>query len=110
MVYNRQPGQIRYLKAESLAVVATGPLGQLRAVAGVPVRFEMWGGAVASVTVERSGDDGASWQPLTAGGMVISTFTGTTSEFLDEETQEGALYRANVTSYSSGTLNVRLSQ
>lgn len=110
MAIDREPGAVRNEKAEALAVVATGVAAVLAAQSGVPVRFECWGGGAYSVTVERSGDDGVNWLPLTAAGIAISTFSGTVSEFFDEEAQQGAQYRANVTSYISGTLNVRLSQ
>lgn len=110
MAINRQPGQVRFTKAEALAVTATGPAALFSAVDGLPVRVEIWGDGAYAVQIERSIDNGQSWLPLTAGGVNISSFAGPVSEFVEDETQRGARYRANVLTYASGTLNIRLSQ
>jgi hypothetical protein len=64
---------------------------------------------VATVRLERSFDDGVTWDPLTAAGTPMFVFTGPASE-IQEEPEEGVLYRLNCTAYTSGTVDYRLSQ
>lgn len=69
--------------------------------------MSLWGTFAGTVQLERS-FDGATWLPLTERGSSI-TFTGPCSEIF-EEPEPSAQYRLNCTSYTSGTINYRLSQ
>lgn len=72
-----------------------------------PLNISLWGTFVATVQVERSFDNGTTWLPLTALGSSIP-FTAPASEVFDEG-ETGVQYRLNCTSYTSGTVNYRLS-
>lgn len=111
MTVIRQPGLWTNKRIETLGVSAPGAYCEFKVDAeGVGVRLEIWGGGTYTGTVERSGDDGASWQPLTAAGVQLYDLTGSVSETIADETQRGARYRVNIASYSAGTVNVRISQ
>ena len=73
-----------------------------------PFNLSLWGTFAATVQLERS-FDGATWLPLTALGTAVYVFTAPCSETA-EETEMGVVYRLNCTSYTSGTVNYRLSQ
>lgn len=61
---------------------------------------------VGTFRIERSLDDGTTWEPLTAGGLA-QTYTAPMSEmFYDPEPQ--ALYRWKCTAYTSGTASCRI--
>jgi hypothetical protein len=62
----------------------------------------------ATLRLERSFDGGATYEPLTALGTAI-TFTGPCSETF-EEPEADVRYRWNCTSYTSGTIQYRISQ
>ncbi len=83
--------------------------GQSAAVA-MRGRFNLTlsGTFAATVRLERSFDDSATWHPLTSGGLAVS-FTAPLTEVLEEP--EGSVsYRLNCTSYTSGTVAYRVSQ
>lgn len=70
-------------------------------LAGSTVVFRAEGTWVGTITIERSFDNGSNW-------FGYETFTTNTSrEFEDDR---DVLYRANMTSYTSGSATVRLSQ
>ena len=104
----RQPSQAKHVKSEG-AATATGAQAAIRVQAGMPVRVEIWGTFVGTIRVERSGDGGTTWLPLTVAGVAAATFTAPANERVDEENQEGAQWRLNVTGFTSGTINWRLS-
>lgn len=68
----------------------------------------LWGVFVGTVQVERTFDQGATWLPLTDLGSPV-TFAAPCTEVLDEP-EPGVAYRVNCTSYTSGTINYRISQ
>lgn len=63
---------------------------------------------VGTVQIERSFDNGATWQPCTRDGATV-TFTGAASEVLVEP-EQGVLYAVNCTAYTSGSLAFRFGQ
>ena len=71
--------------------------------------ISLWGTFVATVQLERSFDNGTTWLPLTANGSQVYRFSAPCSEPCDE-TEAGVLYRLNCTSFTSGTVNYRISQ
>ena len=85
--------------------------GQSAAVGVAPTAFNVseWGTFVATVQLERSFDNGVTWLPVTANGSQLELFTGPASENWSES-EAGVLYRLNCTSYTSGTVNYRISQ
>jgi hypothetical protein len=70
--------------------------------------FSLRGTFVATVQLERSLDGGTNWLPMTALGTAIPFSAACTENF--EEADRNAIYRANCTAYTSGTVNYRLSQ
>jgi hypothetical protein len=62
----------------------------------------------ATVLLVRSFDNGTSFQPLTALGQAIE-FTAPCEEIFTES-EPGVLYAWEVTSYTSGTIEYRISQ
>jgi hypothetical protein len=68
-----------------------------------PFNISVWGTFVATVTVQRSFDDGATFRD-------VASFTEATEEAGFEP--EGTLYRIGVKTgdYTSGTVNVRIGQ
>lgn len=77
--------------------------------AGRGFNVSTWGTFVASFQLERSFDSGANWLPITAAGTQLYQWTAPESEQAEED-EYGVQYRVHVTSYTSGTLNIRLSQ
>lgn len=69
--------------------------------------LELRGTFVATVQLERS-LDGMNWVACTNLGAPV-TFNSAVSEVC-QENERGAVYRLNCTSYTSGTINYRLSQ
>ena len=74
------------------------------------IQFNMtlWGTFSATIRPERSFDKGVTWHPITALGTTLD-FTGPCSETF-EEYEDAAIYSLNCTSFSSGTVNYRISQ
>ncbi|CAN5317612.1 hypothetical protein BH11PSE5_BH11PSE5_20700 [soil metagenome] len=68
----------------------------------------LWGTFLGTVRLARSFDNGATFLPLTALGTAIN-FTGPCTETF-EEYEDGIIYRWECTSYTSGTINYRISQ
>lgn len=64
---------------------------------------------VAGYQLERLLPGEIVWKPITAAGTQLYVWTAPASES-NQDDEWGAAYRINVTSYTSGTLNVRLSQ
>jgi hypothetical protein len=92
------------------ASAAFRPEGTMSVNAAAPFNISIWGTFVGTVRLERSFDGGATWLPKTAGGSgSIYTYTSPVSE-VDEEPEAAVAYRLNCTSYTSGTINYRLSQ
>jgi hypothetical protein len=75
----------------------------------------LWGTASVGVQLERTFDNGTTWVKIYAGSTQLYkwTYDGSTvlniSEVVDEP-EQGVLYRLNCTTYTSGTLNYRISQ
>lgn len=66
----------------------------------------LYGTFAGTFRLERSLDDGTTWEPLTVDGSVLS-YTSTMSEsFYEPEPQ--ALYRWRCTAYTSGTATCRI--
>lgn len=63
---------------------------------------------VATLELQRSLDNGVTWNDLTAMGFE-TPFTGPCQEIYDEPENQ-AMYRWNCTAYTSGTINYRISQ
>ena len=73
------------------------------------------GTAVAIVQLERSFDQGSTWVKLTVNGTQLYKWSYDGSNTVNisetaEEPEQGVFYRLNCTSYTSGTLNYRISQ
>ena len=78
-------------------------------LAGRAFNISLWGSFVATVELQRSFDEGASWLPITASGIQLYAWTAPASESAQED-EVGVLYCLNCTSYVSGTVNYRVSQ
>ena len=63
---------------------------------------------IATLQLEKSYDNGLTWNPITAGGSV-TTYT-TPVEELYSEPEFGTLYCWNCTAYTSGIIIARISQ
>ena len=70
--------------------------------------LSLWGSFSATVQIQRSFDNGATWLPRTSNGTVIA-YTAPCSEIVAEP-ESGVAYRVTVTAFSSGTVNYRISQ
>lgn len=79
-----------------------------RPVTGRRFNIDVSGTFVATVAVERSFDDGATARAVTVNGTAI-TRTAAASESLSED-ENGVLYRLRCTAWTSGTVNLRISQ
>lgn len=69
-------------------------------------------GGVGTVALQRSDDDGATWDPVSidsAGNPAIYTINNTTKVLSAHEPVGGALYRFNCT-YTSGTITCEIKQ
>lgn len=87
---------------------ATGSSSSYVPLAGRGFNISLRGTFVATVQLERS-FDGTNWHPITASGTQLYVWTAPASE-IAVEPQCGVLYRLNCTSYTSGTVNFRISQ
>ena len=70
---------------------------------------EVSGTFVATVQLERLLPGETVWKPITAAGTQLYVWTAPASEQFSES-EPGTLYRVNCTAYTSGTVNVRISQ
>jgi hypothetical protein len=73
------------------------------------LNFSLWGTFVATVSIERSFDGGATYLPVTNEYGVAYSWSAPMSIVVDEP-ESGVLYRLNCTAYTSGTINYRVSQ
>jgi hypothetical protein len=93
----------------TFAHTATGVSGSSAFFPG-GINVSVWGTFVGTVQIERSFDGGAIWlvvdKDLTGADL---TFTAPQS-LVVEEVESAVLYRSNCTAFTSGTINVRLSQ
>ena len=87
----------------------TGQSASLTPIAGRGFNISLWGTFAASVQLERSFDGGTTWLPITASGVQLFKWTAPASE-VNQEDQASVLYRLNCTSFTSGTVNFRISQ
>ena len=83
--------------------------------AGADIAAIFTGAAIvysATVQLERSFDGGATWTVCNIGssGTLAQWAAGTPVNLSFTEPERGVSYRVNVTAYSSGTINYRLSQ
>jgi hypothetical protein len=69
----------------------------------------LWGSFAATVQIERSFDGGLNWHPCTFSDGTANTWTAPISIVADEP-EAGVRYRLACTSYTSGTVNYRVSQ
>ncbi|AWJ91415.1 hypothetical protein Sp245p_16345 (plasmid) [Azospirillum baldaniorum] len=69
----------------------------------------IWGAFVATVALERSFDGGTTWLNCTRPDGTANAFTAPASLVCDEP-ETGVLYRLICSSYTSGTVNWRISQ
>jgi hypothetical protein len=101
-------------QAKNVATASHGAAGAaesgFRPKGGTPFNLHITGSFVASVALERSMDAGANWAPCSIDGSgTPSNFTVRTSVMV-MELEDGVIYRTNCTAWTSGTVNVRLSQ
>lgn len=68
-----------------------------------------WGTFVATWQLFRSFDGGVTLLPITASGTTLYQWTAPASESFSES-EYGVQYYACVTAYTSGTVNIRISQ
>ena len=78
---------------------------------GSPINADGTSGAFSgTVALERSLDGGRTFIPVAPDGLGTPAVYTTTVSLVGEETQPNVLYRANCTSYSSGTISWQISQ
>lgn len=70
--------------------------------------ISLWGAFTATVIIERSFDNGATWLQLTALGQPLA-FTAAMSEPF-EESQPDVLWRLRCSAFTSGTVNYLISK
>lgn len=92
---------------------ATGASAAFAPILGRDFNVSLWNTPghtfVASVQLERSFDNGVTWLPITAAGTQLYQWTAPASEVANE-CEGNVLYRLNCTSYTSDTVNYRISQ
>jgi len=71
--------------------------------------LSLWGTFVATVSLERSFDNGVTWLNCSKPDGSNNAFTAALS-VVCEEPEEGVLYRVYCSAYTSGTVNYRISQ
>lgn len=88
----------------------TGPAAQAVELTG-PCNFSLSGGFAATVALERSFDNGATWLPFArdAAGNPAS-YSAPASFVFDAGPESGVLYRPNCTAFTSGIAIYRLSR
>ena len=83
------------------------PKVDARATNGGAFNVTLSGTFVATVKLQRSFDNGATWHDLTAAGTAIAAFTTAVSEVWVEP-EASVIFRLNCTAYTSGTVTYRL--
>jgi hypothetical protein len=101
-------GSSSHFTAATGTFTATGG-GQAIPVRQDDLNLSLWGTFSASITLERSFDNGTTWLPCTYIDGSPLVWTGPMSTGF-AESESGTQYRFNCTSYSSGTVNYRISQ
>ena len=71
--------------------------------------LSIFGTFSATVQLQRSFDGGVTWLPRTVAGSAAYSYTAPCSEIIPEQ-EVGVLYRLDCSSYTSGTVNYRISQ
>lgn len=87
----------------------TALIGPFTPAPGLPVHLLLTGTWTGTISIERSIDDGASRQPLTAGGMPWGRFSVNANEVVWQETDPAAQLYLNAT-LTAGTVSYRVSQ
>lgn len=98
--------EARYVSAGTFTATGGGtPLSP------VPGKFNVsvWGTFSATCALERSFDGGTTWINCTKPDGSSNSFT-TPMTLVCEEPENGVLYRINCSSFTSGTVNYRISQ
>ena len=88
---------------------ATGQSASFDPLQGRNFNISLWGTFVATVQLERSFDSGTTWLPITAAGTHLFKWTAPASE-QNQEDEYIVIFRLNCTSFTSGTVNYRISQ
>lgn len=71
--------------------------------------WSIWGTFVGTVVLEKSFDNGTTWiQAFDQNGNALSTTAPKT--IIVEEPEDGVLYRARCSAFTSGTINYRMSR
>lgn len=95
------------------ALSATGQSANFQPLLGskriATFNVSVWGTFVGTIQLERSFDGGTTWLPITSAGSAAFKYTAPASE-QQTEPEAAARYRMNCTTYTSGTINYRLSQ
>lgn len=78
-------------------------------IAGRAFNVSGWGAFVGTAVLERSFDAGVTKLPITAAGTALYSWTAPFSETA-EEAEAGVAYYLCVTAYTSGPINLRISQ
>lgn len=80
---------------------------KIRGMANVSLFF---GGAVATVALERSFDDGATWFVVSKNSVPEDASYTDNVDAVIEESEPNVLYRWNCTAFTSGGITYRISQ
>lgn len=96
-------------------LTSVGNTAAITPTAGRPINAKITGTATGlSARLTRSDDDGATWQPLTIGGLPWAVYTGNVFEQAWVETEAPVghpiLFRIEVTAILGGTATIKLSQ
>lgn len=108
-------GQETSPKVVSGTFTATGQSAPFRitgASASYPVSFNvvLSGTFVATVSLERSFDNGANWAVVNADPTGSAATYTAGINVRGTENEDGVMYRWNCTAYTSGTVSYRISQ
>lgn len=87
---------------------ATARSASFTPIAGRGFNITISGTFSATVTLERSFDDGGTWYPLTGAGYPLYNWTAPASETAVDD-EDGVIYSLNCT-WVSGTVDYRISQ
>jgi hypothetical protein len=99
---------VAFVKQVNVTDLITGVgVGNIARVRGT-FNYSLSGTFVATLRLERSLNNGLTWNPVTAFGEQYN-FTVPCQES-HAEPEDGALYRWNCTAYTSGTVIARISQ
>jgi hypothetical protein len=99
---------------EQAVTVVTGTLASVAQGTSVPLlgnfNVAVWGTFVGSLTLVNSYDGGTTWIPVInkhTGGNIVFAAAGALQE---DEVEPGVLYALQMTAYTSGTANYRISE